>query len=287
MRRPSRSVAAAWLLVLTGTLLGAGCERRAGQTPAAPSPDVFRIVATDHGFEAPDRLSAGLRHIEFVNNSHELHESMLVKLPAGMSAGDFVASIKAGSLFPEGSLDYSGPGLTSPGETTEQWLRVDPGNYLLICWNNDHATTRGTHAFIVVDDGARDDTPPPADAVLKLTDFRFELSTPLRKGIQVLKVENAGPSMHEADIYRLHDGKTVADLLQWSRQDGRGLPPAQALGGTLDSSDIRREVWIRRSFSPGHYAIQCEMPMSEDVQAGSRYATHTDAGMVLPFDIAE
>ena len=49
---------------------------------------------------------------------------MLVKLPKGMSANDYVAAVKAGSLFPEGALDYSGPGLTSPGETAEMWLKV-------------------------------------------------------------------------------------------------------------------------------------------------------------------
>lgn len=75
----------------------------------------------------------------------EIHEAMLVKLPNGMSANDYVAAAKRGSLFPEGALDYSGPGLTSPGETAEMWLKVDPGQYIIICWNSDHARTRSVH----------------------------------------------------------------------------------------------------------------------------------------------
>ena len=58
---------------------------------------------------------------------------MLVKLGKGKSVDDYVAAVKGGSLFPEGALDYSGPGLTSPGKTAEMWLRVDPGHYIIIC----------------------------------------------------------------------------------------------------------------------------------------------------------
>ena len=275
-------VASAFLLGLIVLVLAACSASRA---PAA-SP-AFMIVATDEGFEAPTQVPAGLRHIVFTNHGTEIHEAMLVKLPAGMDAPAFVAAVKGGSLFPEGALDYSGPGLTSPGETTEQWLRLDPGNYIVICWNGNHASTRRPQPLVVVAEGAHDDLTPPADVVLRLKDFRFELSASLRRGSQVLKIENDGPSMHEADIYRLLDGKTVEDLLQWRRQDGAGTPPAIALGGVLDSHDIHREIWIRRTFAPGRYVLQCEMPMSEEAKAGSNYASHTDAGMVLSFEIAK
>jgi len=73
----------------------------------------FRIVATDAAFEVPDRLAAGLRHIIFENRGSEIHQGMLVKLSRGTSANDYVAAVNKGSLFPEGALDYSGPGLTN------------------------------------------------------------------------------------------------------------------------------------------------------------------------------
>jgi hypothetical protein len=57
---------------------------------------------------------------------------MLVKLPAAMNAADFQAEVRRRSLFPKGVLDYSGPGLMSPGEMVEMWLKVDPGEYVLI-----------------------------------------------------------------------------------------------------------------------------------------------------------
>ena len=120
-----------------------------GKHAAEASQSTFHIVATDRGFEAPASVPAGLRHILFENRGKEIHEGMLVKLPAGMSAEGYVAAVKAGSLFPEGALDYAGAGLTSPGQTTELWTRLDPGQYIVICWNDGHASTRRVHPFNV------------------------------------------------------------------------------------------------------------------------------------------
>ncbi len=152
-------------------VLSFGCQRQTAEKEAPP----FRIVATDAGFEAPDRLAAGLRHIVFENRGSEIHEAMLVKLVNGMSADDYMAAVKKGSLFPQGALDYSGPGLTSPGQTAEMWLKVDPGQYIIICWNEGHAKTTPLHSFTVEEVRLADDRPPKEDLVLKLFDYRFEL----------------------------------------------------------------------------------------------------------------
>jgi len=159
-------------IVLAVCVLSFACQKQTAEKEAPP----FRIVATDAGFEAPDRLAAGLRHITFENRGSEIHEGMLVKLPKGMSADDYVAAVKKGSLFPEGALDYSGPGLTSPGANAEMWLRVDPGQYIIICWNKGHDKTTPVHSFTVEEIGAADDRPPKEDVVMKLFDYRFELN---------------------------------------------------------------------------------------------------------------
>jgi hypothetical protein len=252
--------------------------------PAAP----FKIIATDSGFAAPARLSAGLRHIVFENRGSTIHEAMLVKLPDGMTPAAYVEQVRHGHLFPRGALDYSGAGLTSPGESIEIWTRVDPGRYVLICWNGDHATTVPVHAFTVLADGSPDDIPPKADAVLKLTDFRFELQGALSSGTRVIRVETPGPSMHEVDIFRLRGDHTAADVNGWRKHDDSGMPTetADALGGLLDSHDIRRVSWLRRDFRPGRYLLHCEMPMDPTAMAGKVGATHADAGMMQEFSVA-
>jgi hypothetical protein len=258
-------------------LLSFGCQRQIAQKEVPP----FRIVATDAGFEAPDKLAAGLRHIIFANRGSEIHEGMLVKLPKGMSADEYVAAVKKGSLFPEGALDYSGPGLTSPGATAEMWLRVDPGRYIIICWNKDHDKTTPVPSFTVEEIGATDDRPPKEDVVLKLFDYRFELDRALRRGAQVIRVETPGPTMHEVDIYRLHEGSSVADLNRWRKEHENGPSPAEALGGALDNHDIKRVVWLRKEFVPGRYVLHCEMPVT------NTKLTHADVGMVQEIEIKE
>ena len=189
--------------------------------------------------------------------------------------------MKGGSLFPEGTLDYSGPGLTSPGETVETWLRVDPGRYIIICWNSGHAKTTPVHPFTVEEVGADDNRTPKEDLVLKLFDFRFELEGNLHKGVQVIRVETPGPAMHEVDIFRLHEGRTVADLNRWRKQQGHGPAPADAMGGALDSHDVSRVVWLRKKFTPGRYVLHCEMPVT------NTELTHADVGMVREIEIKE
>ena len=270
------------VLMILLSLVSCGCHSKLGRERTAP----FKIVATDAGFEAPDLIPAGLRHIVFENRGSEIHEAMLVKLPDGMTPTDYVAAVKAGSLFPKGAQDYSGPGLTSPGETVEVWVKVDPGNYLIICWNNGHAKSTPVHPF-TVQYAISEDEPPKEDVVLKLVDYRFEFEGNLRKGWQVIRVETPGPSMHEVDFFRLRDGKSVADVNRWRKANGRGEPPVDALGGALDSHDIKRVVWFRREFSPGRYVLHCEMPVTTDSQTTNQQITHADVGMVREIKIDE
>src|SRR5207245_4915806 len=143
-----------------------GCHLKVAGKSDAP----LRIIATDAGFDAPDRAPAGLRHIMFENRGSQIHEGRLVKLPQGMSIEDYVSAVRKGSLFPAGALDYSGPGLTSPGESIEMWAKLDPGQYILICWNDGHARSVPPHPF-TVEYTISDDRPPKEDFAVKLIDY--------------------------------------------------------------------------------------------------------------------
>jgi hypothetical protein len=138
-----------------------------------------------------------------------------------------------------------------------------------------------------VSDTIVNDEVPPEDLVVKLIDYRFDLSKDLRKGMQVLRIETPGPSMHEMDVFRLHPGKTVADLRQWRKDNGPGPAPFDSLGGALDNHDIRRIVWLRRNFSPGRYLLHCEMPLTANRQTTNQESTHEDLGMMREIEVKE
>jgi hypothetical protein len=201
-----------------------------------------------------------------------------------MSPADYVVAVKGGALFPKGALDFSGAGLTSPGEKVEMWTKVEPGQYIIVCWNDGHAKKIPVRPF-TVQYTAADDPVPKEDVVVKLLDYRFDLDGSLEKGSQVLRIETPGPSMHEMDIFRLHEGKTLADIRAWRKDNASGPVPADAMGGILDSRDIRRVVWLRKNFNPGRYVLHCEMPATPDAHSGDYEITHADLGMVREVEI--
>lgn len=118
--------------------------------------------------------------------------------------------------------------------------------------------------------------------VLRLVDFRFELKGQLASGPQVVRVETDGPSLHEVDVFRLHDGKTLADLRAWRAGGHAGPAPADAVGGVLDSHKLPTVVWLQATFRPGRYVLWCGMEMVPDTPSSP---THADAGMFLEFEI--
>jgi hypothetical protein len=268
-----------WVSVFAAILTLSGCQTKSVE----PVERVLRIVATDERPPTPLRLAAGMRHIRYVNPTAKVHECMLVLLPEGMTVDDFVAAVKRGEDFPKGALDYSGVGLMSPGDSTDMWLKVDPGHYILVCWNAPHVM----YTLEVEKSDEPDAVPPNPDAVLTLQDYSFELSAPLHEGVQVVRVDTKGPSMHEADLFQLDEGKTADDIKAWEHMKSsvRGLPPGRALGGALDSHDISRQVWFRRTFAAGRHAWLCDMPMSQVAGDPASEITHSDAGMVMEFEV--
>jgi hypothetical protein len=246
----------------------------------------FRVIATDAGFDAADKMPARLRHILFENHDSEIHEAMLVKLPQSMTVAEYVSAVRSGSLFPAGALDYSGAGLMSPGESVEVWVKLDPGQCILICWNNGHARSTPPRP-VTVEYRISEDVPPKEDVTVKLIDFRYELLGRLRKGPQVMRIQNVGPTMHEMDIFRLHEGKTLEDVRRWRKHDAGGSAPADAMGGVLDSHDLKRVIWMRKNFAAGRYVLHCEMPLVTNSQPTNMEITHADLGMVREIAIEE
>jgi hypothetical protein len=280
-----RTLLAAALWASAGTFASAS---RLNVPKSKPSASAFKIIATDGLFKAPQRLSAGLRHIVFENHGTSQHEAQLIKLPDGITPADYFAAVKAGTTFPEGALDYSGVGLTAPGESVEVWLRVDPGNYMVICWNGKHV--RPAHMLTVVADGAPDDPAPKEDVVVRLADYRFELDQPIEKGRRVLRVETPGPSMHELDIFRMRGEATLANLERWYKEEDHAQPhaqptPADAMGGVSDQHDIHHVVWLRRTFLPGRYVFTCHLPMPTTDKDGPP-VSHADLGMIREVVVA-
>jgi hypothetical protein len=121
-----------------------------------------------------------------------------------------------------------------------------------------------------------------------MVDFRFDLTGTIKRGEQTIRYQTTGPSMHEADIIKLADGRTVEDVRAWFKNSQRDPLPGMVGGGCMDSHDIKRVTWVKRSFTPGRYVFWCDMPMIQtDAPKDTtvKAVSHADAGMIKEFTV--
>ncbi len=268
-------------LALAGAVAGS-----CASPPRSPAPSpALHAVATANGYELPRTSPSGMLHVVFENRDTTTHELMFIRLAPGMTGDAYVAAVRSGADFPEGAIDCSGIGLTGAGERAEAWLRLEPGEYFLACWYRGHLERARVQTLAVTADTTVGITPPPADVSVRLADFQFDLRDSVAKGERVLKVETLGPSKHEMDIFRLEEGRSLAELRAWMHAGKRGPGPATPVGGVLDSHDLARVVWLKRDFAPGRYVLWCGMPMVDNVEIPN--GQHADAGMVRVFVVPE
>ena len=124
---PARAAlrARAWTAAAIAMLITAvsGCGDHAATsgagTPAKAS--IFRIVANDGVFDAPHRLSAGLRHIVFENHGTRQHEAMFIKLSEGMTRNKPLTGHPGRFFFSR--VRNSFHSLVSPGATSSNMSR--------------------------------------------------------------------------------------------------------------------------------------------------------------------
>ncbi|HWA56381.1 MAG TPA: hypothetical protein VG692_03955 [Gemmatimonadales bacterium] len=110
-------------------------------------------------------------------------------------------------------------------------------------------------------------------------DYRYELPAEVPSGVTRLTLVNRGHELHHAQLVRLEQGKTVADMAQL-RPDAP--PPAWVVPvggpnavGPGDSSSVVQ------SLAPGNYALFCFIPSLSD------HKEHRFKGMVAAFRVTE
>jgi hypothetical protein len=109
------------------------------------------------------------------------------------------------------------------------------------------------------------------------TDFAFDVPAQVPAGIVTIHLVNNGKEVHQAQVVRLEDGKTMADFGEAMKQQGPpptwikfvGGPNAVVPGGSVDGSV---------ALSQGNYVVLCFIP-SPDMKS------HVTKGMIRPFEV--
>ncbi len=252
------------LSALTGVVLVA-CAKPA---PEAAGPNVVTITATDFAFAVPETIPAGLTQFRLVNHGQEPHHAVLIRVNDPRPVAEVLAALEA-PVPPDWVELVPAPNTAVPGDSTNTTTILQPGRYLFVCFvpSPDGAphVAKGMFKELAVGGTAPADAAlPAADVVLTMSDYTFALSAPLTAGTHTIRVENAGPQMHEVGVERLADGKTMADYMQWGASGMQGPPPTTPVGGIIGPGPGGPAGTFTVTLTPGRYLLTCYVPDTGD-----------------------
>jgi hypothetical protein len=235
-------------------------------TEPAAKPRVVQVTAEDFKFDAPDAIPAGLTEFRFLNKGPSLHHMAILKLSGGKTVEDLRAALANPGPPPGWVKEIGGPNVPAPGLEANATLRLEPGNYALICFVDiggpPHFAKGMVRALRVVPAKGASAPNPMADLTVQLLDYNFKLTSPIRAGTRTIRVQNVGKQHHEIELVQLAPNANVADLMKWLEKT-EGPPPGKPLGG-IAGIDPGMSQYFRADLTPGNYALICFLPDAKD-----------------------
>lgn len=241
-----------------------GCT---GKSELATDPELL-IIGTEYAFAAPSQIASGIVTIRFVNDgSTELHNAALIRLKGGHTLQDFTDYMRDGVQAPDWAVHVGGVESIPPGTEAQATVILEPGLHLIVCY---HGEGQGAphHALGMISSldvvGSRsDETEPEFDVDLVMFDYGYALSDSLSAGRQILRVVGAGPQVHNVLIWKLMEGRTATELVQWLESDRTSPRPGQPLGGLTALSPGER-AYLPIELESGRYVFLCLVPDARD-----------------------
>jgi uncharacterized cupredoxin-like copper-binding protein len=117
----------------------------------------------------------------------------------------------------------------------------------------------------------------PAPVTVTATDYGFQAPATIPAGAVTIQLVNHGKELHQAQIIKLEDGKTVADLAKALQHPGPTPSWVKFLGGPNGIAP-GQETQATSMLAPGNYAFLCLIPSPDGVM-------HAAKGMVRPFTV--
>ena len=260
----------------------------AASTAAAPqtAPNVVHIVAKDYSFDAPATIPAGLTTLHLMDQGKEAHQAQLIKLTEGKTYEDFMTAFKAmkpNTPPPSWVVFDGGPNAAAPGGTAESTQTLEAGNYALVCFipaadGVPHIMKGMARGLVVTPSTAAAAAEPTPTATMTLSDYKFDLSSQLKSGQNVVRVENNADQPHEVVIFKLPPGKTMKDFQAWLPVSDKQPPPAIPSGGVVGLSK-GGHAFFTANLDAGDYVLICFL---QDAKDGKPHFVH---GMLQPFKI--
>ncbi len=273
---------------------------------SAVSPSVVEITATynaetnEHLFVTDvEEISSGWATFRLINASPAVHFLVLELLPGGRSLKNTVSEVvpvfqQAMDLINGGQVEdgfakltdlpewfgevrfMGGPGLASPGRTSEATVYLEPGNYVMECYiktaEGKFHSSLGMIRGLTVTEGRSKATPPSRVSLeMNMTNEGFGVHGETNSGphtIAVHFVEEDPPLLgNDVHLVRLRADAELGEVaawMDWSQPGGmvsdHGAPlPFQFMGGTHEMP-MGSTAYFTVELTPGRYAWVSERP---------------------------
>ena len=297
--------------LVTTLLLLAGACAPTDDTPSASldladTPGVVDVIARGLTLDAPDEIPSGWTTFRFSNESPMIHFALVERLPDGqgigsqqaevapvfqdgldlLGAGETEAALQRFGDLPSwfGDIVFlGGPGLTSPGRTSQTTVFLEPGTYLLECYvktggvfhsfNADPSINGMVHEFRVTSERSEAAEPSATLQIEISTAGGIEVEGDLVPGEHTVAVRFVDQTVHEnfvghdVHLVRVSDDLDLGELEQWMdwrQPTGLQTPaPAQFLGG-IHEMPAGTTGFFSVTLEPGNYAWISEVPNSSE-----------------------
>ena len=207
-----------------------------------------------------------------------------MRLAPEKTVAEFDAAMKKDPLHPPRWVAFiGGPNAISPGDRTAATMRLDAGQYLVLCLIPIRTGCRTSRLgmekpFVVTPATTAGMAEPAPDLTISQHDFHFTLSKPVSAGKRTIQVVNAGSQPHEVVLVKLAPGMKAKDFIAAVELGAAGPPPGRVAGGIV-GLDRGSRGFFHADFTPGPYGLICFFP---DAKSGVPHFAH---GMTLDFTV--
>lgn len=262
-----RSRSSLCLICCSALALGA-CSKK--PAPAAQSsPTVITVSGMDFAFAAPETVPAGLVTFHLVGAGKEPHQMVVMRIDSGKTMAEVQPILMSPDAKIPGWMKFPiGVSVIAPGDTGNATAVLTPGHYLMACFvssadGTPHVAKGMMRTFEVSANEAAPAAEPTADITITEKDYDFDVTGNLTAGAHTIRVENAGPQLHEVAISQLAPGKTLADFQAWVQGGMKGEPPGKPVGG-VTGPDVGGHQTFTANFAAGKYVLICLVPDNTD-----------------------
>ncbi|MCB0125986.1 MAG: hypothetical protein KDE58_27205 [Caldilineaceae bacterium] len=298
IHQPTQRFHRAWRRLVAGAAIGSALfltacqpampvlQHEAHNAPAAAVVEIpeITIMAHDFSFSVPAEIEAGLVRIKLEDHGQEPHHVQFARLNDGVTFEQFMAALQKGENEALPLLTFpGGVAPIDPNGVASAILDLAPGNYVLLCLvpspDGIPHLAKGMIAPVTVVEGGVQASTPEVQGTVKLVDFSFVLPSEIKAGKQIWEVVNEGSQLHEINLMKLADGKSMDDVAAWMAKP-EGAPPFSNVGG-FNGIDAKKVGYMELDLTPGTYVAICHVP---DPASGK---AHDALGMVMPFTVNE